>query len=394
MYIDPTEPSALGHPANRPYSAAWYMRFRREEQRSEKMSGEADFSNDPDWLMLPLARREVALHRWGVMLDYERHADPGEPEAQKAAGSIGVTTGQFYRLRRRWLEGRSIFSLVPYGTPGTARKPKLDKDVSDAVTDLVTTAITKGGFRSHSQILKFIQNEWSLDKPIPSHMTLRKGISLALEDLTDVSGNLLLDSAIIPQNWIQSAKGYGDAVVVDHQALQVFVASEGGPVAPIATLVIDLYTSSIFGFHLSFGAPGSLQFEAALRDAEKRSLESRVGSDQPIAPRLAFQCGGGSDWSKILDRIAKSETVANVVRAQRPSYGDTITRLIGGTIGDVKLTTRRYLNDLVFNPVRDPLIDLDELRSLMEAGVAAINVKRIPPDTRAVAIRFDFLTVP
>src|ERR1700741_2938164 len=111
MYIDSPDPSPLGVSPNRPYSAAWYRRFRREELRSGKMSDETDFSNDPNWLRLPLARREVALHRRDVMLGYEGHADPGEPEAQDAARSIGVTTGQFYRLRRRWLQDHNIFSL-------------------------------------------------------------------------------------------------------------------------------------------------------------------------------------------------------------------------------------------------------------------------------------------
>jgi len=355
------------------------------------MTDEADFANDPDWLTLPLARREVALHRRSVMLQYEHHEGPGEAEAQGAARLMGVTTGQFYRLRRKWLESRSIFSLIPYGKPGAARKPKLDKDVSDAVTELATRVIVTGGVRSPSQILKYIQSKWSLDKPIPSHMTLRKGIWAALENLTDVSGNLVLSASIIPQDWIEGAKNYGDAVVVDHIPLGLFVASAGGPVAPIATFVIDLCTSSICGFHLSFGAPGSLQFEAALEDGVQRSTQLTDGRGASVMPRLAFQCSFGSDWAQVLRRIAKSHTVANVVKSVRPHYGDTVVRLIGNAIGSVKIASRRNLNDLVFNPMRDPLISLEELRILMEADVRALNEKRIPADMQVVAIGFDFL---
>lgn len=353
------------------------------------MSRDNRFEDDPVWLMQPLERRQVALHRLNVMLDYERHQRPGDAEAEEAARRLGVTTGQFYRIRRQWTRDRDVLDLLPYGRPGATRKPKLDQDVSDAVDDLIKRAVARG-FRTPAEILRIIRDGWTLNKPVPSHMTLRKNISEAVEKAKGVAGGLVFLSKNIPPEALESATEYGQVMAIDHICLQVFVATEGGPVAPIITLAIDLFTSSICGFHLSFGAPGPLQFEAVLRDTEVRSEREAQTHTTNLKPRLVFAVGGGSGWAKLLSRIESGGYDADVRASQRLDFGETISVLIGASIGPVKFATRRFLNDLVFNPGRDALISFDELKTLIEDGVRDLNGMRIPVDIELNPLKFDF----
>ncbi|UXC90281.1 hypothetical protein EGM87_14690 [Sphingobium sp. RSMS] len=372
------------------YSAAWYERFRKEGLRLNGMYEETVFEDDPTWLMLPLSRRQVALQRLEVMLDYERHESPGDLEAENAAQRLGVTTGQFYRIRRQWKRSRSVFDLLPYGKPGAARRPKLDQDVSDVLGKLIMKAVATDGMRAPKDIMKAVQEQWPLNKPIPSHMTLRKNIAHAIEELTNVSGGLVLVNSTIPQGAFETATGYGEVVAVDHIGLQVFVATEGGPIAPIVTFAIDLFTSSICGVHLSFGAPGPLQFEAVLRDVQRRS-EQAARLPLVVKPRLIFEAGGSSGWPQLMSRMAKNFHHANIRRSQRLNFGETIIGLIGSSIGNVNFSSRKYLNDLVFNPGKDALISFDELQKLIERGLRGLNDKRIPPGAEIFHLKFDFL---
>ena len=372
------------------YSAVWYIRYFGGSRRLDEMVDSDRFFDDPAWLMLPLERREAGLRRYAVMMEYERHESPGDKEAEEAAAQLNLTTGQFYRLRRRWRAKGSIFALVPFGTAGASRKPRLDRDVIEVTNALITKAIVKDGIRAPGEILRRIQQGWKLDKPIPSHMTLRKRIDGVLTDLTNESRGLALVNSSVPKQVLERVTAYGDVIAVDHIGLHAFVATEGGPVAPVATMAIDLFTSSIAGIHLSYGAPGPLQFEAVLRDVENRSARSAASKTQAIYPLLVFNAGGNVAWSKIISRLSEAKVVAHVGQSQRLVTGGTIANLIGGSIGAIGFSTRRSMNDTVFNPGRDPLISLDELKMLLEESLQTMNTKRISPQTKLLPMKFIF----
>lgn len=372
------------------FSAFWYYWFSLLELCLITMTDES-LNDDPAWLMLPFARRQAALKRLNVLEKYESHVNPGEQEVLIAADELGITPGQFYRIRRQWLKNRSVMDLLPYGRPGAQRNPRLDQDVAVAMGDLIVDAIAKDGIRSPAEILRRVQKNWPLEKPIPSHMTVRKNITDALEKLTDVSGGLASLNSRISKDVLEAATGYGDVIAVDHICLRVFVMSEGGPVVPIATFAIDLFTSSITGFHLSFGAPGPLQFEEALRDAAERSKQNASGQAGVIKPKLVFDAGGSGGWYNLISRIEAAHYHASIRRSHRLNFGGLITSLVGTKIGSVNVSSRKILNDTVFNPGTDPLIMFDELKRLIEDGIHALNERRIPTNTPIPALRFDFL---
>lgn len=369
----------VGRGDKRAYARAWYASFREMSLRLGEMD-EIPFADDPSWLTMPIARREAALHRRNVMLAYERHKQPGEAEAQKAASEMGLTTGQFYRLRRQWKESRSVFSLIPFGRPGSMRKPKLDPDVSSAVQSLIMEAIKNDGFRSPAQILNKIQLEWQLEKPAPSHMTLRKHINEALVEVEDLAGNIVVQNRVISNELLNDANHFGDLLVIDHVGLCLFVSQTLGPVAPIATLAIDVFTSSICGFHLSVGYPNPDQVLAVLRNTETRMSVYRTREVEPSRPHLVLECGRTPPWDRLIDLL---EERGNNVAIRRSHdvvrFGEIINRLIGVRIGAVGLGTPNLLwPRRSFDPTVDPLVSAEELNDLFAKSVEEINQKRIP----------------
>lgn len=354
------------------------------------MANQPSFNDDPAWLMQPSARRQIALKRLQILLDYENCISRGSQEAQQSAKKLGVTTGQFYRIRRQWLRSRSIFDLLPYNGSRATRKPKLDQDVKIAMSNLIIEAVVKDGVQSSAEILRRVQNNWPLEKRVPSHMTIRKNISNAFEKLADVSPGMTILNSRIPKDLSATATWYGEVIAIDHIGLDVFVASEGGPVAPIATVAIDLFTSSIAGLYLSFGAPGPLQFEAALRDATVRSKRSSHSGKDAIKPRLVFNAEDNFNWSKLISRVEDAHHHASIRMDKRLNFGQTITTLIGTSVGGVTVSSRKYINGNVFNPSVHPLISFDDLKKLINDGIDRLNAKRIPADIRIPVLQFDF----
>lgn len=371
------------------FSKFWHYWFGLLELCLTTMTDES-LKDNPAWLMLPYARRQAALKRMKVVQKYESHAAPGEQEALEAADELGITPGQFYRIRRQWLKNRSVMDLLPYGPPGASRDHRLDQDVINAMSDLIVQAIAKEGVRSTAEILRRVQRTWPLDKPVPSHMTIRKNITDALEKLTDVAGGLAIVNSGIPQTALADAAKYGDVIAIDHVCLRVFVMSEGGPVVPIATFAIDLFTSSITGFHLSFGAPGPLQFEEALRDTAARSKQNCDPKTGAVKPKLVFDAGGGKGWFELVSRIKAAGHQINFRRSHRLNFGGVFTALIGTSIGSVTVSHRKILNDTVFNPGKDPLITFDELKKLIEDGVQGLNQRRIPDGMPIPLVQLEF----
>lgn len=388
----------LGGDFNVPYSKAWYVHFSMLRRLRSVMGNEDDFLDDPalfedpEWLLLPFERRKIAEHRFNVIRNYDRLDKPSDQDAEIAAQQLGVTTGQFYRLRRSWRQNYDIFKLLPFGRPGFPRKPKLDEEVSTAVRELVRTAINSEGMQAPKDILHYVQTNWTLDKPVPSHMTIRKRIALALESLKAGIGRIDVVRTGIPFDALESASKFGEVIVVDHIGLKVFVASDGGPISPIATFAIDLFTRSICGVHLSFGFPGARQVADVLRDAAERSGKKGT-KKSAIKPRLTFETGMSLGWKKLVAQLEKSPHDAIITSFGKLKFGDAVTSLIGPKLGQINFISQKKLNETTFEPTSDALISFDELKILVERSVKDLNSDRLRDIRKLPRLEFDFLEI-
>ena len=379
----------IGQEGKCPYGRRWYEVFIGGFQRLDKMNEEIPFSDDPDWLTLPLAKREDALRRREAMLEYEAYSNPGEAEAIEAAHKIGVSTGQFYRLRRQWQKRRSIFSLIPFGRPGIVRKPKLDPEITNAVRALIVNAVESDGIRSPAEILRRIQRGWALDKQLPSHMTLRKNIAETISDIEDVSGPVDIGHHVIPEALDNAPQHYGEMVAIDHVGLQIFVAQELGPTAPLLTLAIDLFTSSICGYHLSARLPGPDQVVEVIKNMEERTWIAADDRTEQLHPRLIVESGPGSSWQDLVDRLRIENSKHGLRSNQRAVRFGTIThRLIGRSLGDLLLAApQQFPFRSNFERETDALVSASELANMITDAVSDLNEKRIPSEIKKRAMR-------
>ncbi|MHB9880381.1 hypothetical protein ACSMXM_12095 [Pacificimonas sp. ICDLI1SI03] len=353
------------------------------------MDDDTSFQNDKDWLMLPLARREVALLRRKHILEFEQHEQPSETEALNAARAMGVTLSTFYRLRRAWLQQQgSIFSLVPFGVRGAKRKPQLDDDVHEEINRIVSQAIAEGDRKPVAILLK-IAEHWSRSAPIPSHMTLRRHISEALSDLTGPPNNITLNNANVRQELIEEATSYGEVVAIDHVPLNVFVHQSLGPTVPLASLAIDLHSTTICGYALFTGAPGPAQVIAAMHAAQRMTAATATAQAVPVRPRVIFAATHSAPWKEFLTRVALRGIDASVRQQTALHYGGMARRLIGGSIGVIGLTGKQRLNHPVFDRTQDVLLEPEQLAKIFREGVDALNGKRLRAEMLRPPLVFD-----
>lgn len=364
------------------YSASWCAEFSVWE-RAIGVSKVVPYEDDPAWLILPAATKELALKRLEEMLQYEAIEPPSTVQAEQAAAKMSMTTGRFYQLRRRWRESRSIFTFVPFRKTASMSHPRLPKHVSDAVNDHINKAVADG-VRSPAAILKSLGEGWNLLEPMPSHMTLRKLISKAVDEAGSISGNITVNNAALPQEAIEKATEFGEVVAVDHTALELFVPKGNTPVRVILSLAIDLHTTAILGYATSFLQPGPEHVLAALANASERSAATSDKSLGPVRPRLIFAATKSTEWRQLVARLDEQGMKASVRHTPRLHFGGMIARLIGPTIGLVKLSSRRAhaMAGPSFDPVRDSWLNPDRLDHLLEDSIRILNEKRVPANLR------------
>lgn len=370
----------------RAYSASWCAEFGVWE-RTIGVTDVQPYEDDPAWLTLPAATKELALRRLEEMLQYEAIESPSTVQAERTAAKMSMTTGRFYQLRRRWNQSRSIFTFVPFDKTAAMSHPRLSKAVSEAVTEHLGRLIAEG-MRSPAKILTALSESWYLTEPMPSHMTLRKMIAKAIDEAGSVSGNISVNNAALPQEAIEKATEFGEVLLVDHTGLEVFLVAEDEPSRIFLTLAIDLYTTTVLGYAISLLPPGPGHVVAALESAVARTSIMADEDMQPVQPRLVFAATKNAQWRQLVAKLDAVGTKASVRHTARLHFGGMIARLVGPWIGHLKLSSRRAraASAPPFDRTRDTWLTLDQITKLLDEGILALNKKRRPPDARVRAL--------
>lgn len=173
--------------------------------------------------------------------------------------------------------------------------------------------------------------------------------------------------------------------MIDHAPLSIFVAQSLMAVTPIVTFAIDLFTKSVLSFHVSGGRPGPDEMLAVIAKAEKVTSLEETGLEDPVRPRLIFTCNNSPGWKALLDRMAASGVLGHLRRSQNQYWSGMVGRLIGSSIGSIRLLNR---NTKDFQRSGDPVVDLDQLTHMLEAGIQEINARRLPADIEQRPLRF------
>lgn len=315
-------------------------------------------AQDPRWLELPESRRAVAQERSRILDRYLTLDRRGAEDARRAAAELGVTRSYFYEMLKEWRERRSLLALVPYAKPLRKRAdaPRLPAEVMS----LLRKSIAERPGRAPRDILAEVSARWPHRTDLPTADALHDVIG---EVLSAPSGGFSLNAA--DAEHAARAASFGEVVVVDHTAAaSLFINSAEGPRRPIITLVMDLATTTVAGFSLGLGRPGASQVRAALQDAVRRS----IGDD--IAPTILVNTDWHHEWHELEEELRRAGGVPRMRRSPKLHFGTATQRLVGRSLGRLKLVPRKAHDPAAgaaeFDPAIHSALRLEEAIAVIE----------------------------
>lgn len=347
------------------------------------------FESEPRWLRLPVTRREVALERLSVISDFEASGAGGVEKSAEAAKRLGISQRQFYLLLNAWRQNRSVYSLVPWANRITAKRSKLAPDVARLLGHTIVEAIRTDQTRTSRTILRHVLDSWPLGQgERPSEQTIRAHISLHLQADIGV-GPFRLNASEEAQETAEKANHYGEVIIIDHIAPDIFVADGENAYRPTLTLAIDLFTKTVVGFSIGRGDPNPTGIFAALQDAENRSVSSAGGAT--VKPRLVLATTGGQPWRDLVRVLAQSELEVAIRWSPRLHYGGPARRLLGPKLGEIPLLSRKTHDHFGgrFDPKKHALVTCNEASIVIADAVHSAACFRLKPNIQLAGLCFD-----
>ena len=335
-------------------------------------------THDPQWLRLPFRRRQTAMDRIKALLAYERDETGGVAAAEAAAARLQITLRQFYGILKAWKARRSAWALVPYAERVPARIPKLDPEIIAEIGRRIEDAGGSGEARSPQAIARRVLENWPEGWEVPSFVTVRAHVDRQIRAGVLGERPLRLNDAGDPQEEIESASRFGEVLVVDHTAPDIFLDGHD-PARPVLTLAIDLHTGAPAGFALGQEAASPELVLDALADAERRSAAR--SSSGTIKPRLVLATTSGAEWRTLAKRISEADLTAAIRWGRRLHAGGPTSRLIGSELSGIPLKPRKLhaigRNQSDFDKKRHPLLTLDQAKIVLEDAVEKLAAERL-----------------
>jgi hypothetical protein len=327
------------------------------------------YRDDPRWLRLSEERRALALGRAEVLASYDALPRRSAEAADEHAARLSLGRSRFFDLLRIWRRTGNPVDLAPHAEPSTKPRTRMDDGRRRKMEQVVEKAVTESKERSPATILAAAARLWTGGKP-PSSSTLRRQIDKVLSE--ERTRPQRISSRSLRSEGDERAGDHGEVVVVDHTAPAFYVDAGDAKVRPTLTLAVDLFTGSVEGYSLSSGLPAPAMVVQALEDAERRGACGRDGR-ATVRPRLVVSVAQSPEWRDMVAWLKRAGLPVTI----RTGYGVRIRRLVGPTMGDVRLHARKA-HDLEqgrrdYDPSRDVVLTMAEARMVIEEGISRAN---------------------
>ncbi|NCP18373.1 MAG: hypothetical protein GW855_04335 [Erythrobacter sp.] len=343
------------------------------------MTNMDDIARDPRWLKLPAGRRERALRRHEALLEY-REGPENMDRAQIAADKAGMSLSSLYKLLPKWEgpAGPDIWALVPYARSTYLGQPRLDPETERTLHSLIEEAVADG-VRGTVGISGEVVARWPDGGPaMPASSTIRDHVDSRGGFESVERGTISLNTGRHAQETADTATAYGEVLVVDHSAIDLFLDHPKAPRRATVTLALDLFSASVAGACISEGLPHPDLVMAALDDAGKRSSQS---SGTAIKPRLLFSATNGKGWRTLVERVGQRGLIAKVRWGTRLHFGGPIRRMIGTKLVDLRLLSRKSHSRSGakdrFDPAVHALVTIEEARLVVNDAIDRFNAERL-----------------
>jgi hypothetical protein len=352
-----------------------------------------DFVRDPRWLLLPPAKKLIALQRLKALQAYDALDEPTTKDAQKAAKSIGVRLRRFYDLLTGWRSAeRSPFALVPHQSSSGPRKSRLaDGRVAQAITTSIKELLATQPMAPPRSVIRHVRAQWNGPGKLPSDVTIRNYHTRAMEEQRPGLGKLTINIGNNPQEDVATADYFGEVVVIDHTSAARLFALEDRIRPVTITLAIDLYTAAPIGVSVYTEYPSPAGVLDALQDAKLRL--AKVGSDKIVKPRLVFASTFDPQWAKLRSSLVERGYELFERRDGSLHHGGPTKRIIGPKLGDIvlqpKLASRRKEKIERVDENQNSLLPLQDVRWIVQDAVERMFAERVPQESGHLGNQLD-----
>jgi hypothetical protein len=355
------------------------MQEATSETRVDEPATIADLG--PSWLLIPEAKREVALRRLGILLEYDGQRQRTKAEAQAAADSMGVKLRSFYAILKSWREdGRSPLTLVPHGPAPGARRSRLTPPVASELAKLAGSVAREQPDARVGDLLKEVKRRWTLDEGPPSEVTIRAYLNLKLAK-NRPSGSLPAAFGI-GEGLDDPATRFGEVLVIDHTAPADIVLRGDGRHAPVITMAIDLFAGVPVGAFVGEDYPNGDCVMAALDDAIVR-LRKIAGTDDVAKPRVRLDTSRDLEWDGLSDELWRDGFSPIERVSGRIDHGAAAQRLLAGRLGRIALQPSKVVRGPGRHAAsKESALSLDEVRAVVADAIEADLAARLPEGAR------------
>jgi len=348
------------------------------------MKPDRDSASDADWQMA--RHREDALK---VLLETSSPAAVAE-----VAADLRLSSAMVYRLLAVYRRDPSTSSLLPNRGGRASGTKLLSTDVETVIQTLISGYYLKRQRPRvadlHRQIILECRKArlappsykavWVRVNSVDPALTVRKreGAGAARERFAPVKKG---PAPKHPLELVQIDHTLADIMVVD----EVERRSIG---RPWLTLVIDVATRVILGFHLSLDAPSSTSVALALSHAvlpKRFSFDSdAIAGSWPVGglPETIHLDNAKEFHSNALKRGCREHSISLTYRPpQTPHYGGPIERLIGTMMGELHLLPGSTFSSIKdrgeYKPAKMASLTMRELERWLTLQIVDIYHQRV-----------------
>ena len=354
------------------------------------------FLSKPEWLLLPLAKQDVALQRLTALRAYDKIDSPTSGDALRAAKAAGVAIARFYQLVAHWrANDRSPFSLVPHQKLGMERPTRLAaEETASAISGLIRNLLKSDPLAPSGKVISHVRQEWKGPGALPSDTALRVFHERAIRSLDPAPGTLTLNVGRQSQEGDVVAERFLEAIVIDHVSIKGVVTKENG-LRPTITLAFDLWSGSPLGATAVAGSPGAPGVVLALQDMAERLGRSSNGDgarEKPPQPpaKIVISTTFAKQWRELVDLLMAQGHQVIERRDVSLHQGGPTRRLLGMGLGRLRLESRLERGaPFECDPKVTAVIPIKTIGRLLSEEVDEMARRRVPQTAWGTAITFD-----
>lgn len=305
----------------------------------------------PDLALIPEPRRAEGLRRQEAIDGLLKLKFRTRAEVAEVAKSLGLSVTYLYQLMQIYLRQGNWICLVPFAEKGRPRKKRLLPLVEEIVGEVIKEIYLTRNSAPMAEIEREARarcKRAGLPMPAPNSIRARvRALDPEVVVAAREGAKAARDKHGIVLGAYDEPRWPFQRWEIDHTVADVYLVDEETrlPTArPILTLVIDVFSRMVVGFHLSLRPASTLSVALALTQAvlPKDQFLKAHGIESPWdccgLPELLFTDNAAEFDSRGLQLGCAQYGIHGQFRPLgRPHHGGRIERLIGSMMGRIRL---------------------------------------------------------